>query len=199
MVARGEVALRRAAEEVGGVPVVGDVGAPEPLIAALEAAVGGAPDLLVNNAGVFELTGMDLLSAAELARTMDVNLLGPYQLIEAFLPRMRSRGDGHIISIGSIADRTTFPENAAYAASKHALRVIHETLRMELRGTGVRATLISPSAVDTELWDAADPDNRPGFTPRARMLRAEAVGDAVAWAATRPADVNVDELRLSRS
>jgi NADP-dependent 3-hydroxy acid dehydrogenase YdfG len=63
----------------------------------------------------------------------------------------------------------------------------------------VRATLVSPAPVDTSIWDAVDPDNRPGFTPRASMLAASAVGDAVAWVATRPPEVNIDELRISRS
>jgi NADP-dependent 3-hydroxy acid dehydrogenase YdfG len=72
-------------------------------------------------------------------------------------------------------------------------------MRAELRGSGVRVTLISPGPVDTPLWDAIDPDNRAGFSPRAMMLRAEAVAEAVRYAVTQPVDVNVDELRLSRS
>jgi NADP-dependent 3-hydroxy acid dehydrogenase YdfG len=92
-----------------------------------------------------------------------------------------------------------FPENGAYAASKHGARALHEVLRLELRGSGVRATLVSPGPVDTSLWDAIDPDRRPGFTPRSAMLDATAVADAVVYAVTRPGAVNIDELRLSRS
>jgi NADP-dependent 3-hydroxy acid dehydrogenase YdfG len=72
-------------------------------------------------------------------------------------------------------------------------------LRLELRGSGVRATLVSPGPVDTPLWDPVDPDNRPGFTPRALMLEPDAVADAVLYAVTRPVSVNVDELRLGRA
>jgi len=72
-------------------------------------------------------------------------------------------------------------------------------LRAELRGSGVRATLVSPGPVDTPLWDPIDPDAREGFTPRAAMLPADAVADAILYAATRPVEVNIDELRLSRS
>jgi NADP-dependent 3-hydroxy acid dehydrogenase YdfG len=72
-------------------------------------------------------------------------------------------------------------------------------LRAELRGSGVRATLVSPGPVDTPLWDPVDPDRRPGFTPRAMMLSPEAVADAVLYVVAQPPDVNVDELRLSRS
>ena len=72
-------------------------------------------------------------------------------------------------------------------------------MRTELRGSGVRVTLISPGPVDTPLWDPIDPDNRDGFTPRAMMLRADAIAAAVVYALTQPEHVNVDELRLSRS
>ena len=115
------------------------------------------------------------------------------------MAKMRARGRGHIVTIGSSADRTVLPENAAYAASKHGVRALHEILRLELRGSGIRASLVSPGPVDTTLWDSIDPDNRPGFTTRADMLRAAAVADAVLYAITQPADVNVDELRLSRT
>ena len=70
---------------------------------------------------------------------------------------------------------------------------------MELRGSGVRATLVSPGPVDTGLWNDVDPDNRPGFTARRDMLDSDAVADAVEFVLTRPAAVNIDELRLSRS
>ncbi len=76
---------------------------------------------------------------------------------------------------------------------------LHEVLREELAGSGVRATLVSPAATDTPIWDPIDPDHTPGFPPRASMLRPDDVADAVLWAVTRPAHVNVDELRLSRS
>jgi NADP-dependent 3-hydroxy acid dehydrogenase YdfG len=68
-----------------------------------------------------------------------------------------------------------------------------------LRGSGVRATLVSPGPVDTALWDEIDPDTRAGFTPRRDMLRATAVANAVRFAVLQPVDVNVDELRLSHS
>jgi len=132
-------------------------------------------------------------------RTLDVNIVGPFLLGRAFIPALRGRASGHIVTIGSIADRMTFPENAAYAASKFAARAVHQVLRAELRGSGVRVSLVSPGPVDTPLWDAVDPDNRAGFTPRSKMLRADAVAAAVMHCITQPPDVNVDELRLSHS
>ena len=169
--------------------------------AAREAArsLGRAPDILVNNAGAFVLAQVDRMETADFARTIAVNLVAPFHLVRTFLPAMRERGAGHIVTIGSIADRATFPENGAYAASKFGLRALHEVMRAELRGTGVRASLVSPGPVDTPLWDPVAPETRPGFTPRSSMLAAAAVADAVLYVVTRPVELNIDELRLSRS
>ncbi|MGH7714074.1 MAG: SDR family oxidoreductase, partial [Gemmatimonadaceae bacterium] len=139
------------------------------------------------------------LPPAVFAQTLALNLVAPYALLHAFVPRMRARGSGHVVTIGSIADRAAYPENSAYAAAKFGARGLHEVLRTELAGSGVRSSLVSPGPVDTALWDAIDPDHRAGFTPRARMLRAEAVAEAVHWAVTRRVEVNIDELRLTRT
>jgi NADP-dependent 3-hydroxy acid dehydrogenase YdfG len=112
---------------------------------------------------------------------------------------MRTRGSGHIVNVGSIADRHIFAGNAAYAASKFGLRAMHEVLRAETRGSGVRATLVSPGPVDTRLWDPLDPDNRKDLTPRESMLDPFSVADAIVYVLTRPARVDIEELRLSRT
>ncbi len=166
---------------------------------ALLASGAGAPDILVNNAGLFPLGALDVMSVEEFERTIEANLIAPFRLLRALLPHLRTQGSGHVVTIGSVADRAIFPGNGAYAASKFGARALHETLRTELRGTGIRATLVSPAATDTPIWDAVDPDNTPGFPKRAEMLRATDVADAVVWAVTRKARVNVDELRLSAS
>ncbi len=162
-------------------------------------ALDGAPDFVINNAGLFPLMSIEATSVDTFEDTMNVNVVAPFRVVRAFLGDMRTRGTGHIVTIGSVADRTTFPENGAYAASKHAQRAFHEVLRQELRGSGVRATLVSPSPTDTDIWDPVDPDNRDGFPPRALMLRPDDVADAVLWSLTRPVHVNVDELRVSHS
>ena len=159
----------------------------------------GVPDLVVNNAGAFDLTALETLDPASYSRSLETNLVAPLRFIHAFLADMRTRGSGHIVTIGSMADRQVFPGNAAYASAKYGMRALHEVLRLETRGTGVRATLVSPAQVDTPLWDSIDPDNREGFTPRSQMLDADAVAAAVVYAVTQPPSVNVDELRLSRS
>lgn len=201
MLARGAAALHAAAEPLGALAITADV-ADEGSVAAAVARVRaelGAPDILVNNAGLFTLATVEAQTTAALRATLDVNLVAPFVLARSVLPAMRAAGRGHIVTIGSIADRNTFPENGAYAASKFGARALHQVMRDELRGSGVRTTLVSPGPVDTPLWDPIGPDDRAGFTPRARMLPSSAVADAVLFALTRDAAVNVDELRLSRS
>ncbi len=171
----------------------------EAIARGISGAFGAAPDTLVNNAGLFQLATVEAMSADDFGAVIQTNLVAPFLLTRAFLSAMRERGAGTIVTVGSIADRHVFPENGAYAASKFGLRALHEAMRMELRGTGVRATLVSPGPVDTSLWDPVNLDERPGFTPRASMLSAEDVADAIWYAMSRPAGVNIDELRLSRS
>ena len=198
------VELRARAADLGAnaIPLACDVGDAEAVRAATDRvadALGGAPDIVVNNAGVFTLARVERTSPDDFRRALDVNLVAPFLIVRAFLPAMRERRSGHIVTIGSIADRATFPENGAYAASKFGVRALHQVLLAELRGSGVRATLVSPGPVDTALWDEIRPDEREGFTPRKRMLSGEAVAAAVRFAVMQPADVNVDELRLSHS
>jgi NAD(P)-dependent dehydrogenase (short-subunit alcohol dehydrogenase family) len=157
---------------------------------------GGVPAVVVNNAGGFLLRPLEQTTAAEFEAQLALNLRGSFLLARAFLPPMRDAGGGAFISIGSVADHTGFPENAAYAASKYGLRGLHETLATEYRGTGVRLTLVSPGATDTTIWDPFAPERRPGFPPRIAMLRPEDVADAVLFAATRPEHVHVDWIRM---
>jgi NADP-dependent 3-hydroxy acid dehydrogenase YdfG len=204
MLARTEHSLRARAAELGvlAVPLPCDVSDPAAVEETSErvvASFGRAPDIVVNNAGLFELARVEHTAPDAFRRALDVNLVAPFLLVRAFLGAMRERRSGHVVGIGSIADRMTFPENGAYAASKFGARALHQVLRAELRGSGVRVTVISPGPVDTPLWDAIDPDTRPGFTPRAQMLPAAAVAAAVCYAVTQPRDVNVDELRLSHT
>lgn len=202
MLARGREALEAAAAHLGSaaVPLPCDVADPTAVDRALARldAEAGAPDILVNNAGRFVVAPAGDTTPAEFSAVVTTNLVAPFAIVHALLPGMRRRGTGHVVTIGSVADRTIFPGNAAYSASKFGLRALHEVLHAELRGTGIRTTLVSPSAVDTALWDQVDPDRNPAFPPRAAMLRADAVAAAVLYAVTAPPEVNVDELRLSR-
>ena len=204
LVARTADALGRATRELGQHASaiecdMADRASVQRTLAKIHTTLGGAPDILVNNAGRFLLASVENTSVEEFEGTLQVNLIAQFAFIREFVQEMRSRKRGHIVTIGSIADHRALPENAAYAASKFGARGLHEVLREELRGSGVRATLVSPGPVDTSLWNAVNPDTRPGFTPRAQMLSAAAVAGAVRYAVTLPDDVNIDELRLSHS
>jgi NAD(P)-dependent dehydrogenase (short-subunit alcohol dehydrogenase family) len=159
----------------------------------------GVPAVVVNNAGGFLLQPLERTTAADFDAQIALNLRGAFLVARAFLPAMRDAGGGSFISVGSVADHTGFPENAAYAASKYGLRGLHETLAAEYRGVGVRLTLVSPGATDTTIWDPFAPERRPGFPSRAAMLRPEDVADAILFAATRPDHVQVEWIRLQPS
>lgn len=204
MLARNIAHLDEAARTIGAgaLAVPCDVGAADEIESALARVgeeFGGAPEVVVNNAGLFALARVEETEPADFLRALETNLVGAFRVVHAFLPAMRARGAGHIVTIGSIADRVAYPENGAYSASKFGLRGLHQVLRAELAGSGVRATLVSPGPVDTPLWDAIDHDQHAGLPNTSRMLSADAVADAVLYAVTQPAAVNVDELRLSRT
>ena len=156
----------------------------------------GAPDILVHNAGAFLVARLVETTPAAFGEQLTANLVAPFLVLRAFLPPMLERGSGLVVTIGSIGDHVPLPGNAAYVAAKHGLRGLHGALSLELRGTGVRATLISPGPVNTEIWDPVDPDNRPEFTKRAAMLRPEDVAEAVLFVATRPDRVVIPELHV---
>src|SRR5436189_2439668 len=107
---------------------------------------------------------------------------------------MVARGSGHYVTIGSISDYICFSGSTAYAASKFGLRGMHEVIRQETAKSGVRTTLVSPGPVDTDIWNAVDPDSKPGFTKRQDMMRAEEVAAAGGCAVTQPERVAVTEI-----
>lgn len=165
----------------------------------LQETVGGAPSIVVNAAGVFGLSPLASETVKDFDAHLAVNLRGPFLVARALLPAMLERGEGLIVNVGSIAGRRAFPANGAYAASKFGLRGMHEVLLEEIRGTGVRATLLEPAATDTPLWDPLDPDADPALPDRADMLSPDDVADAVLWLATRPVHVRVPLLQIEHS
>lgn len=200
LVARSAAELSAHAAELGGgaLAVPADVTSAADVarvISATRDAFGDVPDLLVNNAGIFVPKPLHVLTADEFERTIQVNLVAPFLLLRAVLPRWRELGRGHAITIGSIVDRTIFADNGAYSASKFGARALHQVMREELRGSGVRTTLVSPASVDTDMWDGLAATGR--FPARDAMLPADAVAAAVLFALEQPDRVNIDELRLS--
>ena len=204
LVARTEAKLKeRAARIRESIAIQCDVTDPKSVEAAtrrIEKELGDSPDILVNNAGIFSVAVAEETTAEAFLDIVNTNLVGPFLFVRAFLGGMKKRQAGHIVTIGSVADRTIYTGNAAYSAAKFGLRAVHEVLRAELRGTGVRATIISPAATNTEIWNTVtvtDPVSKPHS--KRPMLEPQDVVEAVLFALTRSQRVNVDELRLSHS
>lgn len=156
----------------------------------------GVPDVIVNNAGVFFIKPLAETTYEDFTTTLATNLTAAFLITHALVPKMVRRGSGHVVTIGSISDYIGFSGSTAYAASKFGLRGMHEVIRQETAKSGVRTTLISPGPVDTDIWNAVDPDSKPGFTKRKDMMRAEDVAAAVVYAVTQPEHLAVTEIRL---
>ena len=204
MLARNEARLKEQSDKVpGSIPIACDVTdaksvdrAAKRIVRQLE----GAPDILVNNAGLFRVSLVEETTAESFAEIINTNLVAPFVFARTFLGEMKQRKSGHLVTIGSVADRTVYTGNAAYSAAKFGLRAVHEVMRAELRGSGVRATLISPAATDTDIWKAVTITDPAGSPHSERpMLAVPDVVAAVMFALMQPEKVNIDELRLSHS
>ncbi|KAB2961859.1 MAG: SDR family NAD(P)-dependent oxidoreductase, partial [Thermoanaerobaculia bacterium] len=155
-------------------------------------------DVLVNNAG--NAFGAESVADADEAKwraMFELNVMGVLRVTRALLDKLLASGDGLIVNVGSIAGFEVYPGGAGYTASKHALRALTRTLRLELLGRPVRVTEIDPGLAETEfalVRYGGDAERArklyEGMTP----LAAEDVGEAIGWVATRPPHVNVDEL-----
>jgi len=154
--------------------------------------------LLVNNAG--GALGRDPIADArdeDWQAMYDSNVLGVLRMTRTLLPKLIAGGDGHIITIGSIAGLEAYPGGGGYNAAKFAAHAVMGVLRQELLGEPVRVTEIDPGMVETEFSvvrfggdrQAADAVYE-GMTP----LTAGDIADCVAWAATRPSHVNIDQI-----
>jgi NAD(P)-dependent dehydrogenase (short-subunit alcohol dehydrogenase family) len=106
---------------------------------------------LVNNAGIALSMPLEFLPLAELRRQLEVNVVGQIAVTRALLPSLR-RGRGRIVFIGSIAGRSALPFLGAYAASKHAIEGVADSLRLELAPFGVQVTVVEPGTIATPIW-----------------------------------------------
>ncbi len=198
--ARSADALAELSEEHGVTAAVADLNDDVDTWAVLDRAVeaGGVPDIVVNAAGVFGVRPC----ATETVRSFDehlrINVRGPFLVVRSLLPAMLERGSGVVVNVGSVAGRRAFAGNGSYSASKFALRGLHEVLLEEIRGSGVRASLVEPAATDTGLWDPLNPDADPNLPDRADMLDPQDVADAVLFVVTRPPGVAIPLLQVER-
>ncbi len=160
-------------------------------VAKLAAQVGDAPlDLLVNNAGIAVVKPFAEITEVEWNQTLGVNVTAPFLLTQHFAPRMPPGSS--IVNILSIAAKTGFPNWSAYCMSKFALEGFSQSVREELREHKIRVINIYPAATDTEIWNEIE-----GDWPRKKMISAEQIASAVAYALSRPSDVAVENITIS--
>jgi NADP-dependent 3-hydroxy acid dehydrogenase YdfG len=188
--------LDELAERTGCVPLALDVTDRESVD---EFAAGiGAANVLINNAGL--ASGLSHLAEAEDERVeimWDTNVMGVVRVTRAFVPKLEASGRGHIVNIGSTAGREVYPGGGGYTATKHALRALTQTLRLEFSGKPIRVSEVAPGLVETEFSVVRfDGDVERAKKPYEGMrpLVAADIADCIAWVVTRPPHVNVDEL-----
>jgi NADP-dependent 3-hydroxy acid dehydrogenase YdfG len=178
-----------------------DVTSDESVAAMAQTVTGlGAPvTVLVNNAGGAH--GMDAVADGSIADwqwMFDVNTLGTLRVTQALLPALESSGAGTVIAVVSTAGFVVYEGGGGYAAAKHAQKALMGTLRLELAGRPVRVIEIDPGMVRTDEFSR----NRFGDESKAdavyagvrEPLTADDIADCIAWCATRPQHVNIDQL-----
>jgi len=157
----------------------------------------GRIDVILNNAGLMPHSLLERGKVEDWDRMIDVNLKGTLYGIGAALPHMTRQKSGHIINVSSVAGHKVRQSTAVYAATKTAVRVISEGLRMEMVPHNVRVTVISPGAVQSELADSiTEPEiaqNMHRFY-EANAIPASSFADMVAFAMSQPEAVAVNEI-----
>lgn len=147
-------------------------------------------DVLVNNAGVGAFsTPLHQLPPHEWERVLDTNLKGVYLMIRALAPRMIEQKSGHIINVSSLAGKNALPKGAAYAASKWGLNGLSYSVAEELRGDGIRVSVVCPGSVDTELSPHSGKDP-------SRMLQPDDVAHTIAMLVTQAPQSFVSEVLI---
>jgi NADP-dependent 3-hydroxy acid dehydrogenase YdfG len=178
---------------------VTDVTDPSQVQALVDTAVEqyGRVDVMLNNAGVMPHSPLERRKIDDWNRTIDINIKGVLYGIAAALPHMQRQKAGHIINVSSVAGHKVGKNNAVYAATKTAVRVISEGLRQEIKPWNLRTTIISPGAVATELPNSiteADVAKGIGQFYDEYAIPAESFARAVAFAIGQPDDVDINEI-----
>ncbi|MEX0820664.1 MAG: SDR family oxidoreductase [Rhodothermales bacterium] len=147
----------------------------ESAVAEMAASVGrrfGTPDVLINNAGLFEPGGMADMTVDVFRRQVEANLTSAFIVTRAFLNGMLDRGTGHLFYMCSVASVKAYPGGAAYCAAKHGLLGLARVVRAETREAGLRVTAVMPGATYTRSWESSD-------LPEERFMPPEDVGKAM--------------------
>ena len=157
----------------------------------------GRVDVMLNNAGLMPFSPLERLKVDEWNQLIDVNIKGVLNGIAAALPYMKEQKSGHVINVSSVAGHVVVPGGVVYCATKHAVRVISEGLRKEVKPYNLRTTIISPGAVATELPDSISEDDISAEMHKfyeEYAIPADSFARAVAFAISQPEDMDVNEI-----
>jgi len=158
-------------------------------------------DILVNNAGLSR--GLSKLYEDDVENweeMIDTNVKGLLYVTRVVVPKMVKRGSGHVIGLGSVAGHMTYVNGAVYCATKAAEKSISEGLKLDLMGTPVRVTSVDAGMVESEFSVVrfrGDEQRAEKVYQNITPLQPEDVADAIVWAATRPAHVNVHNILVT--
>ncbi|MEM7566132.1 MAG: SDR family oxidoreductase [Pseudomonadota bacterium] len=158
------------------------------------------PEVVINNAGSGQgFDGLVNASPEEIAASIELNVMGPLHVVRAAIPAMKAKRRGHIVNMGSIAG--LYPiVSALYGASKGAVHLMSQNLRVELKGTGIRMTEIAPGRVTSEFYDAGGlpPEKASAFKQSGiTELTPDDIASAVLFALDAPPHVNVGLIELT--
>lgn len=156
-------------------------------------------DILVNNAGLG--LSVDKIQDGKIENwevMIDTNFKGLLYMTRLILPQMIAKNKGHIINIGSVAGQDCYISGNIYCATKHAVKAVSRSLRLDLLGTKIRISEIDPGAVKTEFNEVRlnDKEKAKELYQGFKFLAAEDIASAVAYAATRPEHVNISEMTI---
>jgi len=173
----------------------------------VEAAIASLPaewceiDILINNAGLSR--GLDKLwegKPQDWEEMIDTNIKGMLWVTRAVVPGMLARGRGHVVNLGSTAQEIAYPGGSVYCGTKAAVKLINDGLREDLLGTPIRVSDIGAGMVETEFSEVrfrGDQERAAKVYQNITPLQPEDMADAIVWATTRPAHVNVSHLLLT--
>jgi NADP-dependent 3-hydroxy acid dehydrogenase YdfG len=196
--ARRQDRIEALAKEIGGTAVVCDV-TDTASVARLAGEVDSVDVLLNNAGGAIDQATVEDSDVEDWAKMFDLNALGTVRVTQALLPALRANGGGLVINLGSTAGRIAYEGGGGYTAAKHAVRVLTETLRLEMVAEPIRFTEIAPGMVKTEEFTLKRFGGDRERTEKvyegvAEPLVAEDIAEAVRWVASLPAHVNIDEM-----
>jgi 3-hydroxy acid dehydrogenase/malonic semialdehyde reductase len=161
----------------------------------------GEIDVLVNNAGLSRgLTKFWQDDVENWEEMIDTNVKGLLYVSRVIVPKMVARGSGHVINLGSVAGHMTYANGAVYCATKAAEKSISQGLKLDLMGTAVRVTSVDAGMVQSEFSVVrfrGDDERAAKVYQNITPLQPEDIADAIVWAATRPAHVNIHDILMT--